>query len=99
MRTALIIAGLLMLFGITVIWAIWGWQQTAGVEMSWHGYAALLLGVVCTAAVGFGLMALMFYSSRRGFDEKVSDLTDGRTQFPPKPEDTNPGIEDRRKGS
>ena len=76
MKTALVIIGLLALLGITIAWAIWGWQQTAGVEMSWHGYAAMLLGIVCTAAIGFGLMALMFYSSRRGYDERATDLSD-----------------------
>ena len=32
-------------------------------------YVALALGVGCSLIVGVGLMALMFYSSRHGYDE------------------------------
>ena len=52
-----------------------GGLQTTGVEMSGHGYAAMTLGII-TLLVGCGLMALMFYSSRCGYDERVSDLSD-----------------------
>jgi hypothetical protein len=38
--------------------------------MSVHGYVAMILGVVFSLAVGCGLMALMFYSSRHGYDER-----------------------------
>jgi hypothetical protein len=34
-----------------------------------HGWAALVIGAVLTFAVGAGLMALVFFSSRRGYDE------------------------------
>ena len=44
--------------------------------MSGHGYAAMTLGIIFTLVVGCGLMALMFYSSRRGYHERVSDLSD-----------------------
>ena len=33
------------------------------------GYVAMTLGVVFTVIVGSGLVTLMFYSSRHGFDE------------------------------
>jgi len=36
------------------------------------GYVAMTLGVVFTVIVGSGLMTLMFYSSRHGFDEPPS---------------------------
>jgi len=32
------------------------------------GYVALRLGIVFSMVVGCGLMALVFYSSRRGYD-------------------------------
>jgi hypothetical protein len=38
-------------------------------KMSVHGWIALALGVVLSLAVGIGLMALVFISSRRGYDE------------------------------
>ena len=41
------------------------------------GMLAMALGVLFTIAVGVGLMALIFYSSRRGYDEPPSrDPTD-----------------------
>jgi hypothetical protein len=46
MKTALIILGLLALLGVTVGWAIWGWQQTAGPAMGFHGWLAMILGIV-----------------------------------------------------
>jgi hypothetical protein len=35
------------------------------------GYIAMTLGVVFSVALGFGLMALLFYSSRAGYDEQA----------------------------
>jgi hypothetical protein len=40
-----------------------------GTDVPTSGYAAMAFGVVISLAVGFGLMALLFYSSRRGYDE------------------------------
>lgn len=44
------------------------WTSMGDVEISVHGYIALALGISLTAAVGIGLMALLFYSARRGHD-------------------------------
>ena len=41
------------------------------VEMSIHGYVAMILGIVFSLVIGCGLMALMFYSSRKGFDDRI----------------------------
>ena len=76
MKTALVIVGLLALLGVTIGWAIWGWQQIAGTAMGFHGWLAMILGVVFTVVVGCGLMGLMFYSSRYGYDERATDLSD-----------------------
>jgi hypothetical protein len=46
-----------------------GWMLGSGAEVSASGYVSMALRVVLSLAVGFGLMALVFYSSRRGFDE------------------------------
>jgi O-antigen ligase len=76
MKTALVILVLLVLLGVTVGWTIWGWEQTAGTAMGFHGWMAMTLGIVFTILVGCGLMGLMFYSSRHGYDEAASDLSD-----------------------
>lgn len=38
-------------------------------EVPAAGYVALVLGVVFSLVVAVGLMALVFYSSRKGYDE------------------------------
>jgi hypothetical protein len=76
MKTALIIFVLLALLGITIGWAVWGWEQTAGTAMGFHGWLAMILGIVFTIVVGCGLMGLMFYSSRHGYDDAAADLSD-----------------------
>ncbi|WP_339031473.1 hypothetical protein WI604_07840 [Bradyrhizobium symbiodeficiens] len=45
-----------------------GWTST-DTSVPASGYAALVLGVVFSLVVGIGLMALVFYSSRKGYDE------------------------------
>jgi hypothetical protein len=37
-----------------------------------HFYIAMTLGIVFSLVVGVGLMALVFYSSRKGYDEPPS---------------------------
>jgi hypothetical protein len=53
-------------------WAIWyaihAWGMLSGVGISRTGWVFLVLGVVVTIIVGSGLMALLFYSSRKGRD-------------------------------
>jgi flagellar basal body-associated protein FliL len=45
-----------------------GWSST-DTKVPEAGYVALVLGVVFSLVVGVGLMALVFYSSRKGYDE------------------------------
>jgi hypothetical protein len=59
---------LILLIGTTVV-SYLGWTSAAGTEVPASGYVALALGVVASLAVGLGLMALVFYSSRAGYDE------------------------------
>ncbi len=53
--------------------AVWGfavaWRMSGNAPISVHGYVALGLGVVLSLVLGFGLMGLAFYSSRRGYDD------------------------------
>lgn len=74
MKVALIVAALIAFLGITLGWTIWAWRQTAGTDMSIHGWIAMALGIFFTILVGCGLMGLMFYSSRAGFDDKAGNL-------------------------
>ena len=44
------------------------WDASA---MSLHGWIALGLGTFLSLAVGGGLMALVFYSARKGYDDRI----------------------------
>ena len=66
--TAAGMAALLAILGLSVWWMISAWARI-DVRISGHGWTALILGVVFSIIVGCGLMALLFFSSRRGYDE------------------------------
>ncbi|MEQ8404979.1 MAG: hypothetical protein RKE49_07770 [Oceanicaulis sp.] len=67
-QTLLLIAVLGGLVAVTAWVAIDTWTSIDA-QMSWHGWLAMALGVVLTAAVGAGLMWLLFYSARSGHDD------------------------------
>ena len=52
-----------------VIYYAYAGLTEPGEPMPAQGYAAMIIGVVLSLVVGIGLMALVFYSSRRGYDE------------------------------
>ncbi len=45
------------------------WADIGDAGMSVAGWVAMALGVVVTLALGIGLMALVFISNRRGYDD------------------------------
>jgi hypothetical protein len=45
------------------------WTSIGDSEISAAGWLAMGLGVIVTLALGIGLMALVFISNRRGYDE------------------------------
>ncbi|MGB6536149.1 MAG: hypothetical protein WBF58_09335 [Xanthobacteraceae bacterium] len=60
------------LFGLlaAVIWyAARAWLSLGGPPMPTTGYVAMALGIIFSIVVGCGLMALLFYSNRHGYDE------------------------------
>ncbi|WFU76857.1 hypothetical protein QA642_04825 [Bradyrhizobium sp. CB2312] len=71
-----ILAALLTLCAASAVVCYLGWISAAGTDVSRAGYAALVLGVVCSLVVGVGLMALIFYSSRAGYDEPARLVKD-----------------------
>ncbi|HEY8335844.1 MAG TPA: hypothetical protein VIQ05_18805 [Tardiphaga sp.] len=60
----------MLLFAI--VWSMMAWTSAEGVTMSIHGWIALWLGTIFSLVIGCGLMALMFYSSRSGYDETAT---------------------------
>ena len=58
---------LILILAAALAFMIYGWTLTDA-QMSVHGYIALVLGVVFSTIIGGGLMALAFYSNRKGYD-------------------------------
>jgi hypothetical protein len=71
MRRALIIIPLLALLLFALWFAGRAWVHLGGAPMPLYGYVAVAGGILVSLAVGCGLMALMFYSARHGYDDEV----------------------------
>lgn len=66
--TVLLLLALLGMLGFAGYFAYRG-LAGPGEPLSGHFLFAMILGTVFSIAVGSGLMALVFYSSRHGYDE------------------------------
>jgi hypothetical protein len=68
MRKSVIILPLVVLLALAAWFAIYSWNAIEGPPIPTAGSVAMWLGIVFSIVVGCGLMALVFYSSRRGYD-------------------------------
>jgi hypothetical protein len=60
-------AAAVVVIGVIVLMAsVWTGLGDSGISAA--GWVALVLGIVITLALGVGLMALVFISSRHGYD-------------------------------
>ncbi|MCK1393055.1 hypothetical protein [Bradyrhizobium sp. 1] len=69
---AILIVALCAMLALAVVGIVWAWNASNGVDdvaMDENGWIALGLGSFFSLVIGCGLMALMFFSSRRGYDE------------------------------
>ena len=71
--TIALVVALLAIFAAAVWYAASAWISISGPPMPAVGYVAMTFGVVISLVVGCGLMALLFYSSRHGYDEHGYD--------------------------
>ena len=71
----LTIAVLLGLLALAAWIASYLWNLVEFDMPAW-AWAALAFGVVLSLLTGFGLMALLFYSSRMGYDEPAHRVDD-----------------------
>jgi hypothetical protein len=76
MRTFALVASLLIILAASVWWAASVWTSVEGPPMPIEGYVAMWLGVAFSLVVGCGLMVLVFYSSRRGYDERARGISE-----------------------
>lgn len=67
--TVLIVVILLVLLGASAWFAYDGLTVGDETAVSDHAYVAMGLGIFFSLLIGVGLMALLFYSSRSGYDE------------------------------
>ena len=61
--TAVIVLGAVL----ALVWSMW--SAIGDADISASGWVALVLGVLVALGLGFGLMALVFFSNRRGYDD------------------------------
>lgn len=76
-----LIVGPLLGLAIVAAWFMYG--SVGDVSLGPHGWIALSIAVLATLGVGGGLMALVFYSARRGYDDDVA--RDDEHPFDPAP--------------
>ena len=65
----IVVTVLMLLLVASGLIAYLGWMSGGDADVPTSGYVAMAFGVVFSLAVGIGLMALIFYSSRKGYDE------------------------------
>jgi hypothetical protein len=64
-----LVVALLAILAAAVWYAAGAWLSISGPPMPTVGYVAMAFGVVFSLIIGIGLMWLLFYSSRHGYDE------------------------------
>lgn len=76
-RSTRVVLGLGVVAALVVA-GVWGtsvlWVKVGGGDMSGHGWAAMILGLIGTIVLSVGLMLLAFHSSKRGYDDRVDDV-------------------------
>lgn len=70
MKTAALVAALGAILIASVVALVTAWSS-AGVDISLFGWVVIGIGAVVSVALGAGLMALSFFSARRGFDDRM----------------------------
>jgi hypothetical protein len=69
---SLLVAVLFALLGGALWWAYSFWTSVEDADMPAGIYIAMALGILFSLIVGSGLMALVFYSNRAGYDERAA---------------------------
>jgi purine-cytosine permease-like protein len=68
-KIAFVAVPLLIMLAVAGWYASRAWTALSGPPMPATGYIAMTLGIVFSLVVGCGLMGLLFYSNRYGYDE------------------------------
>ena len=70
----LIILCLFALLAVSIWFAGAAWVRFGGDTIPLYGYVAIAGGVLFSFAIGGGLMALVFYSNRHGYDDGTNNV-------------------------
>ena len=68
----LLLGSLGTILAVAVAMAVGAMSGTGQAGMSGHGWAAMAHGIVFSLALGGGLMALVFFSARNGYDDAAA---------------------------
>jgi hypothetical protein len=71
MRKIALVLPLFVLLAASIWFAFYVWGADQGPPIPVMGYVAMGLGILVSLALGIGLMALVFYSHRHGYDERA----------------------------
>jgi hypothetical protein len=77
MRKFVVFIPLIALLAVSLWFAGTAWVHLSGDGIPLYGYVAIAGGVLMSLAVGGGLMALVFYSNRHGYDDDAGTFGDG----------------------
>jgi hypothetical protein len=83
MQRWIVILGAIIFVGALAALIVPLWVGTAGIGLSPAGYGAVALMVVFCFAVGGGLMFLIFYSARKGYDDAAHQARRDGGDLPP----------------
>jgi hypothetical protein len=75
-----VIGILLALLASTTVIAYLGWSSAAEASVPPSGYLAMAIGILFSLIAGAGLMTLLFYSSRSGYDEPAKIIPSDRDE-------------------
>jgi hypothetical protein len=68
-KNAIAVAVAVVVMAIIIGVAIVNWREIGETGIDLNGWIALTLGALVTLGLGVGLMALIFISNRRGYDD------------------------------
>jgi hypothetical protein len=73
----LLVTALLAMLAASMWYAFGFWTSLEDADLPLSIYIAMAGGIVFSLAVGVGLMALVFYSNRAGYDERAAGSDPG----------------------
>lgn len=73
MRKSLLFSVFGALVVLLALLAVHLWSRAGDVEISLHGFLAMGLGIAFSLALWIGLMSLVYFSNRRGYDAWQQD--------------------------